>query len=101
MPTPFMNKLQALAVFSFFAAVMPIHSAAQLVREDMAPSGKKADPAEQTQNSSGSKSPAGKRRVAQEVQLTGEETWVDTGIDVHAGEHVVVEHRSIVVLRRT
>ena len=90
MPTPFMNKLQALAVFSFFAAVMPIHSAAQLVREDMAPSGKKADPAEQTQNSSGSKSPAGKRRVAQEVQLTGEETWVDTGIDVHAGEHVMV-----------
>lgn len=32
---------------------------------------------------------AGKLRVSQEVQLTGDQTWVDTGIDVQAGEHVI------------
>lgn len=32
----------------------------------------------------------GKRRVSQEVQITGDRTWVDTGIDVQPGEHVVV-----------
>jgi len=32
---------------------------------------------------------AGKLRVSQEVQLTGDQTWVDAGIDVQAGEHVV------------
>ena len=37
-----------------------------------------------------SSTPTGKHLLSQEIQLTGEETWVDTGIDVHAGEHVVV-----------
>jgi hypothetical protein len=34
-------------------------------------------------------SPSGKLLVSQEVQLTGDSSWVDTGIDVQAGEHVV------------
>jgi len=34
--------------------------------------------------------PSGRLRVSQEVQLTGDSSWVDTGIDVHPGEHVVV-----------
>jgi hypothetical protein len=33
--------------------------------------------------------PSGKLRVSQEVQLTGDSSWLDTGIDVQAGEHVV------------
>jgi hypothetical protein len=33
---------------------------------------------------------SGRLRVSQEVQLTGDSSWVDTGIDVHPGEHVVV-----------
>jgi len=37
-----------------------------------------------------SASPSGKHLLSQEIQLTGEESWVDTSIDVHAGEHVVV-----------
>ena len=32
---------------------------------------------------------AAKLRVSQEVQLTGDQTWVDAGIDVQAGEHVI------------
>jgi hypothetical protein len=31
----------------------------------------------------------GKRRLSQEVQITGDQTWLDTGIDVQPGEHVV------------
>jgi hypothetical protein len=33
--------------------------------------------------------PSGKARASQEVQLTGDSSWVDTGLDVHAGERVV------------
>jgi hypothetical protein len=43
-----------------------------------------------SQGSTASGTPTGKHLVSQEIQLTGEETWVDTGIDVHAGEQVVV-----------
>jgi hypothetical protein len=32
----------------------------------------------------------GKRRVSQEVQVTGDQSWSDTGIDVQPGEHIVV-----------
>jgi LssY C-terminus len=33
--------------------------------------------------------PAGKRRLSQDVSLTGDQTWSDTGISVQPGEHVV------------
>jgi LssY-like putative type I secretion system component LssY len=33
--------------------------------------------------------PSGKLRVSQELQITGDSSWLDTGIDVQAGEHVV------------
>lgn len=32
-----------------------------------------------------------KSRVSQEVQLTGDQLWSDTGIDVRPGEHIVVK----------
>lgn len=35
-------------------------------------------------------SPAGKRRLSQEIQLTGDQLWVDTGLSVQPGEHIVV-----------
>jgi hypothetical protein len=34
--------------------------------------------------------PLGKRRISQEVQITGDQLWSDTGIDVQPGEHIVV-----------
>jgi hypothetical protein len=34
--------------------------------------------------------PSGKRRISQEVQITGDQSWSDTGIDVLPGEHIVV-----------
>jgi LssY C-terminus len=36
-----------------------------------------------------SSDPSGKQRLSQEIQLTGDSSWADTGIDVQAGEHVV------------
>lgn len=34
---------------------------------------------------------SGKPRVSQEVQLTGDQLWVDTGIDLRPGEHIVTK----------
>jgi LssY C-terminus len=33
---------------------------------------------------------AGKARISQEVQITGDQLWSDTGIDLQPGEHIVV-----------
>ena len=37
-----------------------------------------------------SSAPSGKLRVSQEIQLTGDSSWFDTGIDVQAGEHLAL-----------
>ncbi len=51
--------------------------AAQLVRESAPPQ-------------AAQKSAAGQRRVSQEIQLTGDQHWADTGIDVQPGERVAL-----------
>jgi len=66
-------KLGFLCVSTGWLGLAP----AQLVREAAPP---------QHDNS---KAPSGKKRVSQEVQITGDQDWVDTGIDVQPGEHVV------------
>ena len=70
-----------------FAAVVLLASAAaplqaQLVRQDTSPPAQSADSRKQP--------PSGQRRVSQEVQITGDQSWSDTGIDVQPGEHIVV-----------
>ncbi len=64
---------------------------AQLVSEDVAPSARQAPAQSSPQDSTaGSASaPSGKLRTSQEIQLTGGSFWLDTGIDVQTGEHVV------------
>jgi hypothetical protein len=64
---------------------LPSTLIAQLVREDT------ARPPAQTPapESTGAATPSGKLRLTQEVQLTGDSPWVDTGIDVQAGERVI------------
>jgi len=79
-----MMKKAALLVAIFLAsAAFPSSAHCQLVRESTALP-------EQQQNSAKAQTPAGKKRASQEVQLTGEESWIDTGIDVQAGEHVLI-----------
>jgi LssY C-terminus len=70
-----------------FAAVALMASAAaplraQLVRQDSSP----PTPSPEV----GKQPPSGKRRISQEVQITGDQSWSDTGIDVQPGEHIIV-----------
>lgn len=67
--------------------LIPSRLDAQLVREDTVPAAQK--PASK-QDSSAAQTPPGKLRLSQEIQMTGDQYWSDTGIDVKAGEHVVV-----------
>ena len=68
--------------FSLVVALLDNPARAQLVRE--------TTPPQTGSEKSSAKAPSGKIRVSQEVQITGDQEWVDTGIDVQPGEHVVV-----------
>jgi LssY C-terminus len=82
-------KLSFILGFSFVAVAFPQTLRAQLVRESAAPPQQvSAKPG--SQNPASAQTPQGKRRLSQELQLTGEESWIDTGIDVQAGEHVLI-----------
>jgi hypothetical protein len=64
---------------------LPSTLGAQLVREDTARQAQQSPALE----SAAAAMPSGNLRLAQEVQITGDSFWADTGIDVQAGEHVV------------
>src|SRR5712692_6710211 len=66
----------------------PLH--AQLVRENAASPPPQVSAKQDAQNAASTQTPQGKKRLSQEVQLTGQESWIDTGIDVQAGEHALV-----------
>jgi LssY-like putative type I secretion system component LssY len=83
----FMRKVAQIAALLLAAGVLAPRLAAQLVPDANPPS---AQPKSSAQTSASSQTPSGKRRVSQEIQLTGDQLWSDTGIDVQAGEHVVV-----------
>lgn len=67
---------------AYMVLACPARVEAQLVRQDT--------PATSSSQSDGKATPSGKRRVSQEVQITGQQSWSDTGIDVQPGEHIVV-----------
>ncbi|PYT77030.1 MAG: hypothetical protein DMG40_24825 [Acidobacteria bacterium] len=68
-------------------ATLPGSRHAQLVRENGKNQARQAPAA---QNGSKSQPAYGKKRVSQEVQITGDASWMDTGVDVQPGEHVVM-----------
>ncbi len=86
---PHVKKL-ALLGFFLLALTLPHALRAQLVRENPATPSQQVPASQEAQNSSSAKTPPGKMRLSQEVQLTGDESWIDTGIDVQAGEHVLI-----------
>jgi len=87
---PLMAKMQLILGLSLVAAVCPPALGAQLVREKTAPPQQKVLPKLDRQNSSSAQTPPGKKRLSQEVQLTGEESWIDTTIDIQAGERLLI-----------
>src|SRR5713226_10458651 len=86
---PLMMKLSFILGCSLVAAAFPHALCAQLVRENAAPPQQvSAKPG--SQNPVSAQTPQGKKRLSQELQLTGEESWIDTGIDIQAGDHVLI-----------
>src|SRR6266849_1265157 len=81
-----MKKSRSSLLLSFAAlallASLPALLRAQLVRQDT------SQPAQSSEVRT--QPPSGKRRISQEVQITGDQSWSDTGIDVKTGEHLVV-----------
>jgi hypothetical protein len=69
--------------------LLPCALNARLVREDSALQAQHFAATTFAQGSTPASTPSGKLRISQEVQLIGDSSWVDTGIDVQAGEHVV------------
>lgn len=81
--TRLFRQIALLALgFSLVVALPENRVLAQLVRETAPP--------QTTAEKTNGKAPSGKMRVSQEVQITGDQAWVDTGIDVQPGEHVVI-----------
>jgi len=62
---------------------------AQLVRDDLS-SNKQAPAATAATPTPGVQTSPGKSRLSQELQITGDQLWSDSGIDVKPGEHVVI-----------
>ena len=84
---PLMKNIAPLLGFLLVAAFRPPCTAAQLVRESTAAPQQQAS--HDAQNPSALPTPSGKKRLSQEIQLTGEDSWLDAGIDIQAGEHVL------------
>jgi hypothetical protein len=79
-----MSKAVVLVVGALVAASCPLVLQAQLG------SGTAAQTTGSQQTAvPASTPPAGKRRLSQEIQLTGDQLWAETGITVQPGEHVL------------
>jgi hypothetical protein len=88
MPGNLMKTITLWTAGAITAAIFPTRLAAQLVRPDNSPPAQQAaSPPANT--AAAPQKAAGKRRVLQEVQITGDQPWTDTGIAVQPGEHVV------------
>jgi hypothetical protein len=84
-----MKILPFILGYLLVSGALPSPLPAQLIRENTAPP-PQVSAKQDTQNAASTQTPKGKMRLSQEVQVTGQESWSDTGIDVQAGEHVLV-----------
>src|SRR5882724_3211006 len=82
-----MSEAMIWVASALAAGAYPTGLRAQLVRDGNAAS---------TQTTSSSQTakpapapPSGKRRLSQEIQLTGDQLWTETGVTLQPGEHVV------------
>jgi LssY C-terminus len=89
MSTTRSRRCLAFAALALCASFFPRRAAAQLV-PDNATQAIQPPAAKQPSQDAPHGTAAAKARLSQEVQITGEEIWLDTGIDVKAGERVVI-----------
>jgi hypothetical protein len=79
----------SLSAFAGASTIAPAPANAQLVRNDVAPQAAAASSSQAQTAAPTAAVPTGKRRVSQDVAITGDQTWVETGITVQPGEHIV------------
>jgi hypothetical protein len=92
MRSPLMKGAEIILGVCALWGTLPSALDAQLVPNDVADVALRAEHSaaqSSAPESAPAATPSGKVRLLQEVQLTGDSSWVDTGIDVQAGEHVV------------
>src|SRR5438876_4896840 len=87
---PLMGQLRSSIGCLLVAAAFPGALHAQLVRENTTPPLQQAPAKQDSQNRAATQTPQGKKRLSQEVQMTGEDSWTDTSVDIQAGEHVLI-----------
>jgi hypothetical protein len=87
------KKIALLLCALALSEISPSLFGAQFPGEEFAQSAQDAKPLASAQDPSAAAPalPSGKPRLSQELQITGDSTWLDTGIDVQAGEHIVFE----------
>jgi len=85
-----MIKTTLILVCSLAAAGFPCVLRAQLVRENATPLQQQHTAKQDPQNAASTQTPLGKKRLSQELQLTGDQFWIDTSIDVQAGERMLI-----------
>jgi LssY-like putative type I secretion system component LssY len=73
-----------LAGVALFAASTPRTNECEVLRRD-APQNATAN----NQKAGTAAAPAAKPRISQEIQITGDRLWADTGIDIQPGERIV------------
>src|SRR5438045_5991193 len=84
-----MAKMQFILGLFLVTAVHAHALRAQLVRENTAPQPQvSAKP--DWQNSASAQTPKGKKHLFQKVQLTDEDSWIDTSMDIQAAEHLLI-----------
>ncbi|HTQ63117.1 MAG TPA: LssY C-terminal domain-containing protein [Candidatus Solibacter sp.] len=83
-----------IAAHWLFICTCPVLSlsplSAQLVWQGAAPDAQQSPAASSSADPPASSTPTGTFRASQEIQLTGDSLWADTGIDVQAGERVSI-----------
>jgi hypothetical protein len=89
MVRPLMKKVPSFLGILLIATAQLSPIRGQLVRENATPPPHQVSGKQDT-NAASTQTPKGKKRLSQEVQLTGDQSWIDTGIDVQAGEHVLI-----------
>ena len=90
MRSPFVNRVSVFVGVCALSAISPSAFDAQSVREDVAPQAQQSSVQPSAQDPPTSSATSRNLRLSQEVQLTGDSSWFDTGIEVQAGERVVV-----------
>ena len=84
------QRCLVFAALGLCALFVSQRAKAQLVPDNSSPATQQPAAKQSTPDSSNAATGAAKSRLSQEIQITGDETWLDTGIDVKAGERMVI-----------